>query len=237
MFEFNKDAYLAMLEDVYFNFEYESEPRGMKIREKMNVQVTIQRPDAGAIVTHDEDRNKIIKSYTKREIDWYLTGNREASSAPTKFWETIADAEGNINSNYGHLALFDMSENFGWVTPYDWAFSKLIADKDSRQAIIRYNKPNHAVHGEKDFVCTMYQNFHIRDNRLHTTVRMRSADLFTGPVYDIPWFAYVQHMLTMDLRQMYKGLEVGTLTFSADSLHIYERDFDKVPSMIEDKDV
>ena len=236
MFEFNSDAYLAMLRDVFENFEYESSPRGMKIREKMNVQVTIQRPDTGPMITMDADRNKIIRSYTKREIDWYLTGNREATSAPTKFWQTIADHDGNINSNYGHLALFDMSENLGWKTPYDWAFSNLVSDKDSRQAILRYNKPKHAVHGNKDFVCTMYQNFHIRDNKLHTTVRMRSADLFTGPVYDIPWFAYVQYKMTMDLRTMYKGLEVGNLTFSADSLHIYERDFDKVPLMLGDED-
>ena len=231
-YEFNTDAYLAMLKDVFFDYDYEASPRGMKIREKLNVQVTISRPDVSPMKTFDEDRNKIITSYTKREMDWYLTGNRKADSAPSKFWQTIADHDGNINSNYGHLALFDLSENNGWKSPYMWAHDNLVLDKDSRQAILRYNKPKHAVHGNKDFVCTMYQNFHIRNNQLHTTVRMRSADLFTGPVYDIPWFAYVQHKMLKDLRKVYKGLEVGSLTFSADSLHIYERDFGKVLPMI-----
>ena len=232
-FEFNSDAYLFMLEDVFKNFEYESAPRGMKIREKMNYQLTIERPDAGPIVTMDEDRNKIIKAYTKKELDWYMTGNLSAASAPSPFWKTIADGDGNINSNYGHIVLKDLSENNGWKSPFDFAFGKLILDKDTRQAIVRYNKPKHAVYGNKDFVCTMYQNFHIRDNRLHTTVRMRSADLFTGPVYDLPWFATVQSMMTQALRDKYPGLTNGELTFSADSIHIYERNFKQIQSMIE----
>ena len=229
----NTAAYLTMLHDVYHQYEHISAPRGMEIREILNYQITIESPDAGAIKTNDHDRNKIIKSYTKREIDWYKSGDRAATSAPTKFWQTIADKDGNINSNYGDLALFDESEGLG-MTPYEWAFVSLVQDKDSRQAILRYNKPKHAMPGTKDFVCTMYQNFHIRDNQLHSTVRMRSADLFTGPVYDIPWFSYVMLEMVRDLRKVYPGLNCGNLTFSADSLHIYQRDFDKIEKMIGD---
>ena len=226
------EAYLKMLKEVLVNPDYTSAPRGMKILEKLNFQITIIEPTSDPIKTFDKDRNKVIESYTKKELEWYDSGLITAESAPSPFWKTIADHDGNVNSNYGFLAMQDPSENNGWKTPYEWAFASLVLDKDSRQAILRYNKPKHAVHGNKDFVCTMYQNFHIRDNKLHTTVRMRSADLFTGPVYDIPWFVTVQERMLIDLRVMYPDLEMGSLCFSADSLHIYEKNVSNIDKML-----
>jgi thymidylate synthase len=61
---------------------------------------------------------------------------------------------------------------------------------------------------------------------------MRSADLFTGPVYDIPWFVHLMKMMRVDLLSTYPDLTMGNLTFSADSLHIYEKDIDAVCKMI-----
>ena len=43
-------------------------------------------------------------------------------------------------------------------------------------------------------------NFHIREDELYSTVRMRSADLFTGPVYDLPWFAHLMEKMFRRLK-------------------------------------
>ena len=224
------EAYKKMLRDVFYEYEYESNPRGMNTREILDYQIRILKPKSEAIITSDTKRNKIIKNYTEKELQWYITGDRRAESAPTKFWLTIADDDGLINSNYGHLALYDDSEN--GISPYAWAFNCLEEDKDSRKAIIRFNKPKHCLNNSKDFVCTMYLIFHIRDNKLNASVKMRSADLFTGPVYDLPWFIYLQESLYKDLKEVYNDLEMGYFTFNADSLHLYERNFDKIEDMI-----
>ena len=224
------EAYQTMLTYVLNEPEFESSPRGMKTREILNLSVKILNPSSDPITTADEKRNIIIANYTKKEFDWYLSGNRKAESAPTKFWQTIADEEGNVNSNYGDLVLYDKSEN--GMTPFEWTKRCLVSDKDSRKAIMRFNKPKHCLGESKDFVCTMYMVFHIRNNELHAIARMRSADLFTGPVYDLPWFCYLQEKMLKELKPVYNDLKMGTLVFSADSLHIYERNFEQVEGMI-----
>ena len=51
---------------------------------------------------------------------------------------------------------------------------------------------------------------------------MRSNDLWSGFPYDIFQFTCIQILLAMKL-----GVELGTYTHIADSLHMYERDFVK----------
>ena len=120
----------------------------MPVREKLNVQITIDNPNSDPIITNDIDRNRIIKHYTRKELDWYLNGDTKADGAPSKFWKTIANDDGKINSNYGHITLKDHSE-FN-TTPYYFALRTIKEDKDSRQAICRYNKAKHAKLNPKD---------------------------------------------------------------------------------------
>ena len=178
-------------------------------------------------------RNEVIADYTARELAWYKEGLREADSAPSKFWKTIADKDGLINSNYGHLINKDKSEC--GMTPFWFAMFKLFNDRDTRQAILRINKPQHSMPGNKDFPCTIYLNAHIRQDRLHLTVRMRSSDLFTGMPYDLPYFAQVQEQL-IEVYNMCSEednqVEKGMLHFSADSCHIYKKDITKLKKII-----
>ena len=187
------DAYQTMLDWAINHPQFESSPRGIKTREILNFAIEIKKPSSNPIVTGDKSRNKVIANYTAKEFDWYLSGSRKAEEAPAKFWQTIADEEGNVNSNYGDLVLYDESEN--GKTPYRWALHCLLYDKDSRKAVIRYNKPKHCLHENKDFVCTLSQTFHIRDNKLYSCVVMRSSDVFTGVPYDIPWFSYIMEKM------------------------------------------
>ena len=60
---------------------------------------------------------------------------------------------------------------------FDWAFDCLKNDKDSRQAFMRYNNTNHQFDKVKDLPCTFIQIFHIRNNKLDSTIMMRSNDI------------------------------------------------------------
>ena len=248
-FTTNSEAYRTLLDLVEYSYDHRPFPRGLETLEKLNVQFTVDFPSSSQIITSDRDRNEVIGKYLKKEFEWYASANTMADSAPAKFWKTLADKEGRINSNYGHLIFHDESEGnhlemetdelMTSVTPYlrtpfEWALLSLVKDKETRQAIMRINKGKHTYVGNKDLPCTMYLNFHIRNELLYTTVRMRSNDLTTGLVYDLPYFSKVAE----DMVEEYNGnvekvdkIRLGPLTFSADSMHIYVKDLNKVHKM------
>ena len=249
-FDTNSEAYLNLLDQIEFSYEHRSFPRGLETFEKLNVQFTVNFPTSKPIVTKDYERNVTIINYTAKEFEWYNSGNVMANSAPAKFWKTLADREGRINSNYGHLIFHDDSEGspLEWSTnellntctttyfrtPFEWVLLSLLNDKQTRQAIMRINKPKHAYVGNKDLPCTMYLNFHIRNEMLYTTVRMRSNDLTTGLVYDLPYFSKVAEDMVKEYNENVEEankIRLGPLTFSADSMHIYAKDLNKVAKM------
>jgi thymidylate synthase len=153
------------------------------------------------------------------ELSWYLTkdSNIDWINNFSSFWKNIADEDGLINSNYGSL-LFDEQ--------LLWAFNALKNDPNTRQAISFVNRPVFQYEGNKDFVCTMYLNFWIRDNRLHMKVQMRSNDIFYGLSYDAPFFATIQQQMYHWLKSDLPELQLGTYYHCADNIHYYERHFD-----------
>lgn len=235
------DAYYKMLHDVLHNSEFQCAPRGQEIREILDYRIEILYPTTKTIATEDEERNKVIADYTYKEMLWYKSGDNSVESAKkiSKFWGQLANPDGTINSNYGHLVLYDKSEGDSRFedqnegrTPFEFAKDALIRDMDTRQAVMRFNKPKHGFKGNKDFVCTMYGIFHIRNNRLYLSMKQRSADLFYGVVYDIPFFVYLQEKMLKELQVQYPDLEMGTYKHNFDSLHIYERNFEAVSKML-----
>jgi thymidylate synthase len=229
------EAYLGTLEDVYFNPDYKYAPRGQAIREKLDYSFKVLNPSADPIVTNDEDRNRTIERYTKKEVDLYNScSNRvEDFVKASKFWKHIANANGTVNSAYGYLIWKNKSVGDKIkMTPWDWALNSLKADKDTRQAVLKFSTPDVHVAGVKDFICTMHGNFLIRDNKLHLSIVMRSNDLHKGLVYDLSWFCSLIERMVEELKPTYPELECGSYTHTAHSMHIYERDEADVLNML-----
>ena len=245
--ETNSEAYLRALEDVWFEPQFKSSPRGLPCREIMNYTFTIKNPDDSPIITQDLERNKVIASYTAKEVELYnsCANSVEDFAKASKFWNKLANPDGTVNSAYGHLIWGNKSAgNFfenaklntpgsthdglsGYATmrtPWDWAKQCLIADKDTRQAIMRFSLPEHQWVGNKDQVCTMHGNWLIRDDKLHLTIIMRSNDLMLGLVYDLPWFCSLMDRMVEELKYDYPDLTKGEYTHQSHSMHIYERD-------------
>src|ERR1035437_234882 len=99
------EAYLGVLEDVYFNYEYRAAARGLPAREKTDYSFRVLNPTNEPIVTKDEERNKVIVSYTQKETDLYNSCANTASEfgKASKFWEKLANPDGTVNSAYGYL--------------------------------------------------------------------------------------------------------------------------------------
>lgn len=96
--------------------------------------------------------------------------------------------------------------------------NRLVADPDTRQAIVTLWDPKHdAAGGKKDHPCTTAFNFRIREGRLNMTTFMRSNDAYWGWPYDVYQFAMVQTTMAHVL-----GVGLGTYTHHAASFHLYE---------------
>ena len=167
-------AYLGSLKDVYFNADYRSAPRGLPIREKLDYTFRVLNPSNEPIKTLDLERNKVIASYTDKETELYnsCTKSAEDFGKASKFWLNLANPDGTVNSAYGYLIWANHSHGSDFEqtlvdyplsvngqvkhfvpvrrTPWDWAKQCLIADKDSRQAILRFSLPEHQWVGNKD---------------------------------------------------------------------------------------
>jgi len=227
------EAYLEALTDVYYSPDYKSAPRGLPIRECLDYMFTVSNPTSDPIATLDNERNQVIRDYTLKEMALYDLGtNRvEDFEKASSFWRKIANEDGTINSAYGFLIWKNRSCR-SHDTQWEWAKQSLIKDKDTRQAFVRFSLPDHQWWGNKDQVCTMHGNFLIRENKLHLTIVMRSNDLVLGLVYDLPWFCSLLDRMVAELRSHYPDLQKGTYTHLAHSLHIYDRDEEKVKGML-----
>ena len=239
VYETLHEAYLGSLEEVYYNYEYRAAPRGQAVREITDFSFRVTNPKPNPIITRDAERNKIIDKYTKQEMQLYdsCTNDVDEFAKASKFWKKIANPDKTINSAYGHLIWEKRSlghDEYEAVsrTPWEWCVESLRSDKDTRQALLRFSLPEHHWVGNKDFVCTIGGNFLIRDNRLNLSIVMRSNDLTLGLTYDLPWFISLMYKMVDELKDIYPDLEVGHYTHMAHSMHIYERDEEKVLKML-----
>lgn len=225
------EAYKNLLDEVYNHFEYETAPRGMNIREILNCAVMIDNPYSNLF--KNEVRTLPLK-YLKKELALYLSGRNDAEgfTEASKFWKKIANDDGTINSAYGNL-IFKMVDTPNKFTQWNWALTSLVKDKDSRQAVMHFNRPAHQYFGVKDFPCTLEMIFHIRNNKLDATTVMRSNDIIKGTTFDIPFFMLVQQIMLTALKNAYPTLQMGTYTHIAHSMHLYESDFELVKNMLE----
>tara|TARA_R110000868_G_C10973188_1_gene771457 strand:+ start:11504 stop:12538 length:1035 start_codon:yes stop_codon:yes gene_type:complete len=138
---------------------------------------------------------------------------------------------GIIDGGEAYCQRLESQQNYK-RTPWEWAKQSLLADKDTRQAILRFSLPEHQWMGNKDQTCTLHGNFQIRENELHLSVTMRSNDLMKGLVYDLPWFISLMYKMRDELKDQYPGLKIGHYTHTSHSMHIYDRDIPAVLQML-----
>ena len=214
------EVYEEILRDVVYEPDHVTKPRGQKINELINVSLEFDP----LFPLYENEKRSSQFEYIAGELVWYFNGMKDTNfiSKYSKFWNSIKNEDGTSNSAYGNL-IFSEREN--GYTQWNWALESLLNDKDSRQAILHFNKPSHQYKGVKDFVCTLYGIFQIRNNRLNFTVHMRSNDLILGLPTDVAFFCLLQQQMYKHLLKRYPNLKLGMYTHIVNSAHIYERHF------------
>lgn len=163
---------------------------------------------------------RLSMRYAVGEMLWYLSGNPELKAIQnyTKAWDRMSDDGKTVNSNYGFL----IKDAYGF-DQYEYCKELLRKDINSRQAVIHIKMPRNTIENPtNDLNCTVCLQFLVRDGKLYCTTYMRSNDLWLGFPYDVFQFTCIQIRMAMEL-----GLDIGSYTHIAGSLHIYERDFKK----------
>jgi len=207
------------------------ERRGMKIKELVNAQFKLTKPRS-CIITNPE--RKLSIEYLKSELEWYKSGDLSVKniSKVASMWGRIADSEENVCSNYGYFCFKQQTPNL--ESQVDWVVRKLNGDKFTRQAVINYNQVFHKFEGNKDFVCTMFNQFLFNPETecLDMFCTMRSSDLVYGLSYDVPWFVWVfRHVCDLT------NLAMGEYYHSSISLHCYEKHFGMAKRVSEQESV
>jgi len=240
---FNRQVVADDFSDLYraankaiLDYGIESSPRGLKIKELINFTAILTNPRARLLKS--EARGNVYK-YSVAELLWYLRGSNSleeiAFYAPTL--RQFSDNGETLNSAYGER-IFGTHKDF----PNQWknVVSKLVSDRDTRQAIININYAEDQNRATKDVTCTLNLQFFIRENRLHMITHMRSNDFVLGNLHDTFCFTMFQELLLIDLRledRSFNDVELGYYIHNVGSAHIYERHFTKVKNIINEADM
>lgn len=186
-----------------------------------NISFTIENPIDNIV----RCRDNFSLPYYLGETIWYGAGSDETSfiSKFGKIWNKLSDDGKTNNSAYGYI----LKSKHGFNQIYKMA-ELLSFDPNSRRAVMNINVPNKNVIDTKDEMCTIALQFLLRDGKLNMTGIMRSNDLWTGTPYDLFYFTAIQQKVAKML-----DVEVGTYTHFVTSLHIYDRDIDKVKKSLD----
>lgn len=167
-------------------------------------------------------------NYFKAEMIWKLSANKYNDSIidRAKLWKEVQNPNGTFNSNYGQYWFGEQMGFFGVIT-------ELMRDPDSRRAVIPMLSKDHLTPETTDTVCTECIGFRIRNYQLNMSVHMRSSDQILGLGTDIPTFSFLYRLVYAVLKDSFKDLQIGRITITAMSSHIYCKHADMVMKIIE----
>lgn len=184
-------------------------------------------------ILNDLDHNMLTLScrhkamiYAVGELIWYWSGRNDINFIDhfSKFWRNISDDGVTANSAYGYI----IKKKHGF-DQLECVIDELRRNPNSRRGVININTPDRYRMVTRDTQCTMFLHYYIRDNKLCSTVCMRSNDLIKGLTFDIVYFTELQKYVAHRL-----GLECGSYTHFDTSLHVYERDYELLDKIIND---
>lgn len=206
-------------------------PRGQQTRELIMASLKIAQPERCIL---QNPARKISCRYIQKEIDWYLSGTKsvEQIADHARMWSEVADADGTVNSAYG-WQLFVQKTPIG-LTQFEDAVSTLVEDPYSRRAVLNIHQVFHKYE-TKDVPCTIALQFLVRNSRLHLLVISRSTDFIWGLGNDIPFFVFVQCMLSNALCKRGLSQSLGSYSHVFGSLHVYGRHFQMLERICETK--
>lgn len=202
----------------------ETAPRGMRTKELLNVCFKLTNPRA-RLVFNEERRWSFPLAVG--EFLWHFAGRNDSSSishyAPR--WADFSHDGVIPSSCYG----FKIFRSEGG-RPSQWSqVSELLRwDPSTRRAVVNLYDANEDLQlHAADVACANTLQFFVRGGKLHLTTYMRSNDAIWGLPYDCFIMTMLQESLARQL-----GYPLGEYVHFAASMHVYERHFPLVDSIL-----
>jgi thymidylate synthase len=207
-----------------------STPRTGEFLEITDVTYLIERPTERLLPFENLKQSKLW-AYSE-VLSEFLNINpplteQYTNPATKTFMEKFHRGDGRANYTYG--------ERWHNNQAFQRILNRLFDDRYSRQAVMNiWDSSIDLDREESNIPCTIIHQFMIRkqdgEDKLNLHVYIRSNDFFKGWKYDI--------FLNSFILEAFAGFvkaQVGTLTFTVGSFHVYESDYSKFRKLIEEK--
>jgi hypothetical protein len=168
--------------------------------------------------------------YACAELLWYLSGTANTSmlQAYAPQYKRFTEDDGRAHGAYGYRWRYSTGE-----CQITRAIKILREQSATRQAVVSMWEQRDLCHAlardKKDIPCTLSLQYLLRDGELHAITTMRSNDIWLGFPYDVFAFSAMQQMIAWSV-----GAQVGNYYHRAGSMHIYQRDLDKIDRLSSD---
>lgn len=155
------------------------------------------------------------------ETAWFLLGEQSTVfiSTYTQLWNKFVDEIGP--NNFGVTAAY----GYRWRTHFgrdqlQLAIDALRKDPSDRRCYISAWDPSTdgcGAENQKNVPCPVGFSLHVQGGELHSSMALRSSDVFVGLPYDV-----MGHALLMDAVATELGVTPGIMHFTLAHAHLYE---------------
>ena len=182
--------------------------------------VLLELTNPRARLSRSATRGNIFSSLG--ELLWYLSAGDDV-----RFISYYIPDYTDYGDSYGAYGprLFD----FNGHNQVKNVISLLEERKSSRRASIQIFSAKDIEKDRKDVPCTCTFQFLIRNGKLNMITYMRSNDLYRGLPHDVFCFTMIQELLSRSL-----GVGLGNYIHNVGSLHIYNRDKEKMGEYLDE---
>lgn len=165
------------------------------------------------------DFRKFFPATAAVELAWFLSGSRDLAwhEKLSKIWGPFS-VDGVVPNSYGYRwrSYFDRDQ-------IGLAVQELQTNPSSRQVLISAWDPGRDGLGfpAKNVPCPTHFTFSIQEEELHSSLFLRSSDLFVGLPYDIMGHTMLMHAFAKSL-----DVQMGTLHVTLANAHVYDSHWD-----------
>ena len=199
--------------------------QGERTRELLMQNITLTRPTAREILV--PERKASLPAQIAETV-WVLSGRNDIDWLEPYLPRVgeFSDDGQTWRGGYGPRLRSWPSRNPVWRAPIDQlehVVELMERDRGTRRAVINIYDPAIDTEDGLDIPCNNWLSFISRLGSLHMHVAVRSNDLIWGwsGINQFQW-SVLQEIVAHIL-----GIDVGTLTFSITSLHVYEKHWAK----------
>lgn len=121
---------------------------------------------------------------------------------------------------------------------------QLANDLYTKHCVMIYSRPtinkewNDGVNANSDMICTIYVSVNVRKHHgkyyMTYTVHMRSCDAWFGLRNDLMWHKFILDKMKFEIEALHNiVIEKSSITWIADSIHLYDFEVENVKKFLE----